>query len=177
MTTSNPSSSFTVSDTIFNGINLSANGSTVLAATENVSGGLTVDLGANDATTAMISDNIYGGHTIEFMDPSVATIVGRPTLFGESFTQGGTVVGSIEPTFMGDGLHVMTSSGGTFTGTADLFSNMGSTSSSIFNAGALTTPTYLADVSSVGSMADATSSLDAFDGITAINGLDFFDLL
>jgi len=175
--TSDPSSNFTVSDSLFNGINLTADGSTVLAATENIHGGLTVDLGTSDATTATISENIYGGHTIEFMDPSVASIVGRPSLFGESFSQGGTSVGSIEPTFMGDGLHVLTSDGGTFTGTADLFSNVSYTSTSIFNVDALTTPTYLTDVSSIGSMADATSSLDALDGVTAINGLDVFDFL
>lgn len=176
--TSNPSSTFTVNEGIFNDINLSENGSTVLSATENIFGGLTVDLGASDGISATVSENIYGGNTIEFMDPSVASIVGRPSLFGESFTQGGTSFGSIEPTFMGDGIHVMTSNDGTFTGTADIFSNMGYTSTSVFNVDTLTTPTYISDFPSISSIADSTSSLDAFDGITtATDGLDFLDFL
>lgn len=175
--TRNPSSTFTVNEGIFNDINLSENGSTVLSGTENIFGGLTVDIGASNGMTATISENISGGHTIEFMDPTVASIVGRPSLFGESFTQGGTSIGSIEPTFMGDGIHVMTSNGGTFTGTTDIFSNVGYTSSSVFNVDALTTPTYISDFSSISSLADATSSLDTLDGIAAVDGLDFLDFL
>ena len=171
----NPSGSFQVSDSLFNGIQLS-DGSTVLGAFNNVTGGLTVDLGIGEGT-ATIVDNIQGSQTIFFSDASMAPIVGRPSLFGDTFTQGGMSVASIEPTFMGDGINVIMSDGVTFTGVTDIFTNMAFKSNSIMNMSAITAPTYLSDFSSVSSIANSTSALDVYDAATAIDGLDILDFL
>lgn len=171
----NTNSSFEVSDALFNGIQLT-DGSTVLSAFNNPTGGLTVDLGIGEGT-ATIADNIQGSQTIVFSDPSIAPIVGRPSLFGDTFTQGGMPVGSIEPNFMGDGINVAMSDGVTFTGATDIFSNMAFTSNSIMDMSAITVPTYLSDLSSVSSVADSTSAFDVFDAATAIDGLDILHLL
>lgn len=171
----NPNSSFEVSDALFNGIKLS-DGSTVLNAFNNATGGLTVDLGVGEGT-ATISENIYGSQTIDFSDPTIDSIVGHPSIFGDTFTQGGVTVASIEPSFMGDGMNVMMSDGVTFTGMSDIFSNIAFKTNSIMNVSTLNAPSYLNDFSSVSSLADTTSSLDVFDAATAVDGLDILDLL
>jgi hypothetical protein len=169
------SSSFEVSDALFNSIILS-DGSTVLNAINNATGGLTVDLGIGEGT-ATVSDNIYGSHTITFSNSAMDPIVGRPSLFGDSFTQSGASVANIEPTFMGDGMNVIMSDGVVFTGMTDIFSNMTFTTNSMMNISSLPTPTYLNDFSSVNSVADSASALDVYDAATAVDGLDILDLL
>ena len=172
---SNGSSSFEVSEALFNGIKLS-DGSNVLNAFNNATGGLTVDLGAGEGT-ATIADNVYGSQTIFFSDPTMAPIVGRSSLFGETFSQSAMNVGSIEPSFMGDGLNIIMDNGVTYTGMMDIYSKMKFTSNSLMNVGSFTTPAYLSDLASVGSVAISTSALDAFDAATAIDGLDILDFI
>lgn len=171
----NASSSFEVSEALFSGIKLS-DGSTVMNAFSNATGGLTVDLGIGEGT-ATIGDNIYGSQTIFFSDPSMAPIVGRPSLFGETFSQGGISVGSIEPSFMGDGLNIMMDNGIAYTGMMDIFSKMKFTSNSLMDVNSFTTSTYLSDLASVGAVANSTSALDVFDAATAIDGLDILDFI
>lgn len=171
----NASSSFGVSDALFNGIQLS-DGSTVLHAFNNATGGLTVDLGSGEGT-ATIVDNIKGSRTIFFSDSTIAPIVGRPSLFGDTFSQSGMSIGSIEPTFIGDGINVLTADGVSIIGATDIFSNMTFKSNSIMNMSAINTPTYLSDLSSVSSVADSTSALDVYDAATAVNGLDILDFI
>lgn len=169
------SSSFEVSDALFNGIKLS-DGSTVLNAFNNATGGLTVDLGIGEGT-ATVADNIYGSQTITFSDSEIDPIVGHPSIFGDSFTQGGASVASIEPTFMGDGMNVIMSDGVVFSGMTDIFSNISYQTKSMMNLSSLATPTYLNDFSSVNSVADSASALDVYDAATAVDGLDILDLL
>lgn len=171
----NTSSSFEVSDSLFEGIKL-MDGSTVLNAYENAIGGLTVDLGVGEGT-ATITDNVYGSQTITFSGSDLDPIVGRPSLFGESFSQGGSSIASIEPSFMGDGMNVMMNDGVVFTGMTDIFSNITFNASSINNLSSLYAPSYLNDLSSVSYAADSTSALDVFDAATAVDGLDILDLL
>src|SRR5690606_33304001 len=123
----NRESSFTVSDSLFNGMTLS-DGSTVMHAYDNAIGGMTVDLGVGEGT-ASIRDNIYGSQTIAFSDPTIDPIVGRPSLFGDSFAQGGSSIGSIEPSFLGDGMSVFLDSGPTYVGASNI------SSSFTYNAG------------------------------------------
>ena len=171
----NPHSSFTVSESLFNGISLSSD-STVMNAFDNATGGMTVDLGIGEGT-ATITDNIYGSQTITFSDSVTDPIVGRPSLFGDSFTQGGTSFASIEPSFMGGGLNVMMNDGPTYVGMTDIFSSVTFNASSMMNIGSIAPPAYLHDLSEVSSFADTTSALDVFDAATAIDGLDILDFI
>lgn len=172
----NPSSNFTVSDGLFNSLNLSQNGELALSGSANALGGMTVDLGAGSMDTATISDNIYGSQSIHFSDASMDTIVGRPSLFGESFTQGGTSIGSIEPSLIGDGFNVVTSTG-TFTGSSNIFSSVDYSSSSMNTFNGLGSPSYLSDASSISDFSSFDSAADVLGGLDAVSGLDFLDIL
>lgn len=174
-TSNNPTSSFEVSDALFDGIKLS-NGSTVLSAFNNATGGIIVDLGIGQGT-ATIKENIYDSYTIDYSDPSINSLIGHPSLFGETFTQNGEMVATIEPYFMGDGINVVMSDGVTYSGMSDIFSNITFNSNSLTNISSLQAPSYLNDFSFVSSVANTTSSLDVYDAATAVDGLDILDLI
>lgn len=166
-------SNFSVSDNLLGGLTLDAGLGESLTSFANATGGLTVSLGSGE--TASISENFYGGHTINFSDPTKADIVGRPGVFeSETLYQGGTAVGTLEPTLLGDGV-MLTTDAGTLLGSFGFMDTI-----SLKIKAVMSTPAYVTDISSVSTMAltvDATSVADSFAVVEGLDGLDAFDLL
>jgi hypothetical protein len=153
------------------------NGNTIFETMPNVVGGETVMFDGGE--TAQLTENIYGGTTLDFTG-TTNDIVGMPSIFGgESFHQGGEFIGSIEPSFMGNGFDFTSSTGDTlfstspdiFGGTEVTFSSPIIDSSSVWDTFDLHNSfSHIDTISSHLSVADIGTATDVFDG------LDFLDL-
>ena len=167
------SSQFTVSDNLINGLNLHDATGDGLTSFTNVAGDLSVSLGMGE--TATISENFYGGHTIDFSDPTKEDIIGRPSLFdSETLYQGGSAIGTLEPTMLGDGL-TLTTDAVSIVGSMSLFDTV-----NVKLTSSIAAPTYLSEIDHLETIAtsiDAGSVADSFAVVEGLDGLDALDFL
>ncbi|WP_087974185.1 hypothetical protein [Oceanobacillus rekensis] len=170
-----------VKENVLDGISITTgNGSTVMEAAPNVTGGMTVDFGNGE--TATIQENIYQGTSIDM--PGIENdIIGRPTIFGgESFTQNAEYVGTLSPSLLGDGYQFTDSAGDTLFTTSTAFNGSTQLDINSFATTDLGTSTAssfdIADsfsgidaISSQVSVADLGSATDAMDGLDVLGML------
>lgn len=165
-------------ENLLGGMSLSnSNGTTILETMPNAAGGETVMFDSGE--TAHLTENIYGSTSLDFIG-TTNDIVGRPSIFGqENFFQGGELIGSMKPNFMGDGYQFTDASGETVL----------STSPDIFGGTQVAYNPPMIDSNSFGQTFDVHQSFSDVDTISSqisavdlgsatdmIDGLDFLDL-
>ncbi|WP_147433983.1 hypothetical protein [Planomicrobium sp. Y74] len=152
-------------------------GSVLLETRPHAGGGETVEF--SDGETAHLTENIYGSSTLDFTGME-NDIVGTASIFGtESYSQGGTFIGSTSPNSFGEGVvftnstsdTVVTASPDFLGGTQIAFTSPIIDVSS--NAAAFDIQNSFSEIET---LASGTSAADLGSATDAIDGFDFLGL-
>lgn len=152
-------------------------GTVILETRPSAEGGETVEFSTGE--TAHLAENIHGSATLDFTG-TTNDIVGTASIFGaESFSQGGSYIGTVAPDFTGNGLVFSNSSSETIASASPDF--LGNTqiafSSPLFETSTSTETLELQNsFAEIETLSSGVSAADLGSATDALDGMDFLGL-